>query len=310
MRVLPVPTIASMTASVSASMTASMTASLIASTLLLSLAGCAAPRPQAAAPLTPSVAVTPRFEVPSVRERMLFLAQQEWAVFGQPDVRENGDGSSELSFPDGAAATHELQGPMLTRVMMYWYAVSRLPVVGHDGELRPWSAAFVAWLARAAGLTPEQFPSTVLHWDYIERFTVPRDDDRFATRDPSRYAPRVGDLVCNHRAGASPAPPEAPSAGSPSPEAPSSGSPSSGPPSSGPPPAGSLSTQVPADPPPLRRGPYHCDLVVGVSQSAVEAIGGNVHDVVARVRLPVDADGLLQPHPTRRWAAVLEQRAP
>jgi hypothetical protein len=214
---------------------------------------------------------------------MLFLAQQEWAVFGRPDVRENGDGSFDLSFPDGAAATHELQGPMLTRVMMYWYAVSRLPVVGHDGELRPWSAAFVAWLARAAGLAPEQFPSTVLHWDYIERFIVPRDDDRFATRDPARYAPRVGDLVCNHRAGP-------PLAGTPSVETPSA--------------------QAPAQPAPLRRGAYHCDLVVGVSDSAVEAIGGNVHDVVARVRLPVDADGLLLPHPTRRWAAVLEQRAP
>jgi hypothetical protein len=294
MRALPVP----------------MLASLIASTLLLSLAGCAAPRPQAAPPLTPSAAVTPRFAVPSVRERMLFLAQQEWAVFGRPDVRENGDGSSQLSFPDGAAATYELQGPMLTRVMMYWYAVSRLPVVGHDGELRPWSAAFVAWLARAAGLTPDQFPATVLHWDYIERFIVPRDDDRFATRDPSRYAPRVGDLVCNHRDGASPPSPGSPSTGSPSPEAPSAGSPSPEAPSAGSLPAGSPLTPAPAEPAPLRRGPYHCDLVVGVSQSAVEAIGGNVHDVVARIRLPVDADGLLQPHPTRRWAAVLEQRAP
>lgn len=243
---------------------------LALSLLLLAVAGCAAP---GRAPLTPSPDIAPNFAVPDVRSRMVHLALQEWALFGRPVVIDAGTADPVLNFDDGAA-THEVQGPMLARVLMYWYGVTRLPIVGDQGELRPWSAAFIAWLARSAGLTPAEFPSTVLHWDYIERFLAPGDRDRFAARDPARYAPRVGDLVCNARNSAS-APGFAETA------------------------AGFAR---------LRHGPYHCDLVVAVRAGEVEAIGGNVGDVVALTRLAVDERGLLAPHARRRWAAVLEQR--
>ena len=114
-------------------------------------AGCATP-PAGPPPLTPSAAITPNFLVPGVRDRMVFLARQEWALFGQGVVVGDAGGTARIEFP--AAATHETQPAMLSRVLMYWYAVTRSPIVGDQGELQPWSAAFVAWLARGAGVTP------------------------------------------------------------------------------------------------------------------------------------------------------------
>jgi hypothetical protein len=58
----------------------------------------------------------------------------------------------------------------------------------------------------------------------------------------------------------------------------------------------------------LRRGPYHCDLVVAETPGGIEVIGGNVADTVSLVRLPVDSRGLLLPRPESHWAAVLESR--
>jgi hypothetical protein len=246
--------------------------------VLALLAGCAGLRPEPP-PLTASAAVAPAFPVPSASERAVSLARQEWALFGSPVVHVGDDGAY-LEFADPDNPTHELQAPMLARVLMYWYAVSRLPIVGNNGELRPWSGAFVSWLMRSAGLTSAEFPPTVLHWDYIERFLQPRDGDRFATRDPAGYAPRVGDLVCNAR-GDRTAPPD-----------------------------GAVVAASIAGFAQLRRGLFHCELVVAAAAGAIETIGGNVGDTVALTRVPVDPQGLLLPHPLRRWAAVLESRSP
>jgi len=231
---------------------------------LLALTGCVTQPPaETPPPLTSRVGVEPNFAVPDATARMVYLAQQEWQLFGQPVATRGADGSVNLAFP--ASATHEVQAPMLTRVLLYWYAVTRQPIVGEQGELRPWSAAFVAWVARGAGYTRDQFPPTILHWDYIEAALAGRS--AFVTRDPLAYAPRVGDLVCAPRG-------------------------------------------FRADFTSLRRGPYHCDLVVAVRPEEVDAIGGNVGDVVALSPLPVDARGLLLPLPDRPWAVVLTPRVP
>jgi hypothetical protein len=231
--------------------------------LLLVLAGCATrPPAETPPPLTALPDVAPNFDVPSATARMVYLAQQEWQLFGRPVATRSAAGGVDLAFEHGA--THEVQPPMLSRVLMYWYAVTRQPIVGAEGELRPWSAAFVAWLARGAGYTRDAFPDTVLHWDYIEA-ALNGGRAAFAARDPAGYAPRVGDLVCNARG-----------------------------------------TAVTFET--LRRGPYHCDLVVAASAASVEVIGGNVGDVVALSPLPVDADGRLLPLPDRPWAVVLTPR--
>jgi hypothetical protein len=231
---------------------------------LVLLAGCATrPPAETPPPLTSRAGVAPNFAVPDATARMVYLAQQEWQLFGQPVAMRGGDGSVTVNFPN--AATHEVQPPMLARVLLYWYAVTRQPIVGDQGELRPWSAAFIAWIARGAGYTREQFPPTVLHWDYIEAALA--GGSAFAARDPLAYAPRVGDLACAPRG-------------------------------------------FRADYATLRRGPYHCDLVVAARPEAVDAIGGNVGDVVALSPFPVDARGLLLPLPDRSWAVVLTPRTP
>ncbi len=251
---------------------------LAAAGLAASLAGCASappPRtPDRPPPLTAS-SVPPAFPVPGACERMVHLARQEWTLFGSPEVLAQPDGAARVAFADAAAPTHELHAPMLSRVLVYWYGVSRSPIVGTQGELRPWSAAFVSWLARGAGYTADEFPQTVLHWDYIERFMRPRPGDAFETRDPLRHAPRAGDLVCNAReatvdAGARQ--------------------------------AGVLPFAS------LRRGAYHCDLVVAVQPGEAQAIGGNVSDVVALTRLRIAEDGRLLPDPKRPWAAIVARR--
>lgn len=245
---------------------------LFACILATLVAACAAPGP---APLTPSPEISPNFAVPGARERMIYLALQEWTLFGRPVVTYDADGEGTVHFEEDAIATHEVQPPILSRVLMYWYSVTRLPIIGRQGELRPWSAAFISWLARGAGLAPSQFPETVLHWDYIERFLDPKEDDKFAARDPASYAPRVGDLVCVARSSLA---------------------------------APGFAERVNGFAQ-LERGPYHCDLVVAEKPEEIEAIGGNVSDTVSLVRLPVDARGLLQPRPHASWAAVLQNRA-
>jgi Uncharacterized protein conserved in bacteria (DUF2272) len=230
-------------------------------------AGCTtATRPLDPPPLTPRASVVPNFVVPSMRSRMVFLAQQEWELFGRGVVVREEDGTAQVAFP--ANATHEAQPAMLSRVLMYWYAVSRSPIVGDQGELEPWSAAFISWLARSAGVAPDEFPPTVLHWDYIERFLRAGDGARFIARDPLLYAPRIGDLVCVSRSAAV------------------------------------------TDFASLRRGPYHCDIVVAADVGAVEVVGGNVGDAVALARFGVDGRGLLLPRGDRHWVTVIEQRSP
>jgi hypothetical protein len=227
-------------------------------------AGCTTTRPPGPPPLTPSASVAPNFDIPGARARMVFLAQQEWELFGRGVVVRDANGAARIAFE--GSATHEAQPAMLSRVLMYWYAVTRSPIVGYQGELEPWSAAFISWLARSAILTPEEFPATVFHWDYIERFLAGGGGARFVARDPRAYAPRVGDLVCVSRSDAV------------------------------------------TDFASLRRGPYHCDLVVSVSPDGIEVVGGNVGDTVALDRFPVDGRGLLLARGDRPWVVVIEQR--
>lgn len=243
---------------------ASTTLSVLALTAAL-IAGCATRAPEGPPPLTTLPDVAPNFVVPSPRDRMIYLATQEWSLFGSGLVAYDGGGEPQVAF--AGATAHEVQPAMLSRVLMYWYGVSRAPIVGAQGELRPWSAAFITWLARSAGFTREQFPDTVLHWDYIERFLSGGGNSTFVALDPDRQPPRTGDLVCNAR--------------------------------------GMTVTFAT-----LRRGHYHCELVVAAKPGAVETIGGNVGDVVALSRFPVDMLGRLLPLPDRPWVAVLQYRGP
>lgn len=235
---------------------------------LLLAAGCAVKPTERAPRLTPSDDILPNFIVPDARARMVFLARQEWMLFGQPVVIDNGV-ETFLEFPPGVEATHEVQGPMLSRVLTYWYAVSAQPIVGLQGELRPWSAAFISWLAQSAGLTRDDFPPTVLHWDYIAH-ALNGDSRHFVARDARDYAPQTGDLLCAPR--------------------------------------GEAFVAEVRGFDDLRRGAYHCDLVVERRSDELDAIGGNVSDAVSLTRVALDAEGRAVRTAARPWVVVLEQR--
>jgi hypothetical protein len=71
----------------------------------------------------------------------------------------------------------------------------------------PWSAAFVSWLAREAGLGPDEFVFSEAHADYAGAAWQARADEAQGRANPSalracdlaRTPPRVGDLVCHAR---------------------------------------------------------------------------------------------------------------
>lgn len=233
---------------------------------LLALAGCAASTPP---PLFPQAGIQPAFPIPSPRERMVYLAQQEWALFGRPVVDFQASPPT-LVYPTGSAPSHESQPPFFSRVLLYWYAVSSLPMLGYNGELRPWSAAFISWLARGAGIAPQDLPSSVLHWDYIAHSLAAQPGARFIAHDAKAYAPGIGDLLCAPR--------------------------------------GEDFIKEISDFAHLRRGPYHCDLVVARRGQELEVIGGNVLDVVALTRVALDAQGHPLPTPDRPWRVVIAQQ--
>lgn len=128
----------------------------------------------------------------------------------------------------------------------------------------PWSAAFVSWLARQAGLGPADFVFSEAHADYAGAAWQARADEAqgranpFALRacDLARTPPRVGDLVCHARSDDA-----------------------------------SFSTfeaigRILATRPTGGRAlPMHCDVVVAVDAKGFDAVGGNVLQSVTMRRL-------------------------
>lgn len=213
--------------------------------------------------------MSPAFTIPSVRERMIYLARQEWNLFGRPILDYSGC-EPELVFPKDSATTHESQAPYFSRVILYWFNATHLPLLNYEGEVRPWSAAFIVWLARSAGVQEKDLPSTVLHWDYIDHAMSAGKNARFIARDARFFSPNPGDLLCAPRSEA-------------------------------------FTRQVQSFKE-LRRGPYHCDLVVTKKNDAVEVIGGNVLDAVSMTNVSLDGKGIVQPTAHRPWLIVLEHR--
>jgi hypothetical protein len=219
--------------------------------------------------ITPGPDIKPAFAIPTIRERMIYLARQEWMLFGQP-VADYTRQPPVLTYPSGTTISHETQAPFFSRVFLYWYTVSSLPMVGYEGEMRPWSGAFIVWLARSAGVPENDLPSTVLHWDYIEHTLSVDKKARFIARNAKFYSPKPGDLLC--------APREA-----------------------------GFMHEVNAFTR-LRRGPYHCDIVVDRRPYELDLIGGNVLDAVSLTHAELDAHGYVLPNAERPWQVVIEQR--
>ena len=200
-------------------------------------------------------------ELPSVRSRIVFLAEQEWRIFGEQVVTYYKDSEPRIE-----AGHAENEPPFLSRVLAYWQANTEVSIVDEYGRIRPWSAAFISWVLRQAGVRDDQFRFSVLHWDYIEAALDMHDSSGFRARDAALTAPRPGDLLCAPRDGTA-----------------------------------ALVERF-AD---LQRGSYHCDIVVSASPQALDVIGGNVGDSVSRSRVELDVFGRVVKTPARPWVVVL-----
>jgi hypothetical protein len=254
---------------------------LSALAMLLLPAACAAPVPPPEPPLP---------YPPAARERMLRIAVAEWRDWGSQVV----DAGATPRPPSAQAETRPENFP---RVLAYWRAVEddegavatnrplyRAALAGRpEGRTlwqQPfWSAAFVSYVMRSAGVDRAEFPPAPAHATYVDamianatRFpaTAP-----FLPYGPAERAPQPGDMVCADRGGNSPI---------------------------------THWRQRAADAGKYR--PMHCDIVVRTAPGVVEAIGGNVLDAVTLSRFPADAAGYLLPRGPGApvWFAVFENR--
>ncbi len=218
---------------------------------------------------------------PAARERMLRIALAEWEDWGR---RERASWAAPSS---PARAPAEADPANFPRVLAYWRALdddrgavarnrpfyvaalsgNAAPASGGGGLWRDpaWSAAFVSFVLRGAGVDRREFPPDAAHGGYVDALV--RDAERFPAlapfvpREPGGYAPRPGDLVCADR---------------------------------GPDPIAHWRERA-ADRGRFR--PMHCDIVVEAGPGSVLAVGGNLGDAVVRTRFPVDGSGYLLPPP-------------
>lgn len=246
--------------------------------LLLALAACAAPGP----PLPKE----PPLPYPAeLRERLVALAEREWRAFGQGVTDQTGPERVELkpALPqEDPQVFHLVQG--------YWNAVREerpewddyvreqraLRRRGSDRNWQPvpWSAAFISYLMRSAGVDRADFPWTAAHSTYLDYAIL--SDRRwgraalYAPLDLEDHAPRPGDLVCADRTR---------------------------------PPTRRL-TSVAARMEEL--GVFramHCDLVVERRPGRLDLIGGNLSNSVRMVYLPLDSQGYVRRPPAESTSA-------
>jgi len=210
----------------------------------LLLAGCAA------APQIETITGKP---IPDdqVKQTILTLVLTEWADFGKQRVYQE-DGV-EVIKPVGIWED-DRKGSAL--VAKYWqFLDSDSKLTGYDCQ-EPWSAAFVSWVMRRAGVDPRQFVKSAAHRDYLRPIVAHEDDPAFKLKPhhPADYAPRPGDLICRGRGKDH-----------------------------------DLTDyhDLPYD------AELHCDIVVSNANGKLESIGGNVRQSVSMSERPVDADGKL-----------------
>lgn len=251
-----------------------------ASLIALALAGCAGhttshpplnttSQSQTNAPLKPTLPESPALS--PLKQTILSLAHKEWDYFGRQTVFL--DGESE-SIPNVGMWEDDAE-VYAVRVNWYWRAVDKPRLTGNDCH-QPWSAAFVSWIMREAGVPDDQFPPSDSHWGYLTRLMAVADSDPGAAFWPhpvGDYQPRPGDLICATRGNGDT------------------------------PPSGQSPRLVL-----LEHRKLHCDIVVGREGDTLALIGGNVRNSVSKTILKLDKDGYMQPTKRRPWFMVMENR--
>lgn len=195
----------------------------------------------------------------TTRERVVAIATQEWELFGRQTIDIDGKLSHQ-----GAQENDE---GYWQRVGDYWHQGVHLDLDGRDRD-EAWSAAFMSWVMRSAGLGP-RFYYSEWHAHYIHRsIRARRDGDQtfaFWGYRLSERAPQVGDLVGYAR-------------------------------------------QDDIDYDHQRQVyKSHTDVVVAVRPGQIDVIGGNVSDSVTKKTLRTDAEGKLI-DTNHRWFVVMAAR--
>ena len=248
---------------------ASRPARLLLAAGLFLLSACAGRPPSTA---VPAEREWPPISYPaSMRARIVEIAEREWRDFG----------GTEIDFSTGTAnevytGLRETDPRIFPNILAYWNAVrgrwagyireekSRYQAGQPAWTAEAWSAVFVSYVMRTAGIDGDDFPWDAGHRNYIDalierqaRYGVAA---AFQPYDLEQYAPRRGDLICADRSR----------------------------------PADARITTVADRAAEIgsSRG-MHCDIVTVVEAGRVGAIGGNVADSVSRSWFPTDGYGRL-----------------
>lgn len=192
-------------------------------------------------------------------DRVLQLARGEWDYFGRQTIGKDG----KVSHP----GKKETDDPQWRRVGTYWRNGVHLPWTGKDTD-EAWSAAFISWVMREAGLA-HRFVYSEWHAHYINKsIEARRDGDTefaFWGYRLDERAPQVGDMVCYVR-----------------------------------------QDDVNFDERP-ETYKSHADIVVAVRPGEIDVIGGNVQDSVTLKTLATDETGKVT-DTNQKWFCVMENR--
>ncbi len=244
---------------------------LIALTLILAGCGSSAKKQQPANTVETVVPKSNPYQIPvdSLKYKIIEILKDEWVFFGQQKVviEENEESIPHVGSWEDDDFAHSEQ------VNRYWRSVGMSRLSGKDCK-EPWSAAFISWVMREAGVSNYLFPSAPSHRDYLSHImTVGRDNPEaaFIPHTIQEYKPKPGDLICANRG------------------------------------AGYFGEVVEELPMSLN-AKLHCDIVVEVEGKTLHAIGGNVRNSVSKSILTLSQDGYLQLTQHRPWFLIIENR--
>lgn len=206
-------------------------------------------------------------------DQILRTAEAEWDFFGKQTVVID---DSHESMP--LVGKWEDDGETYAnRVNVYWRSVGKPRLDGYDCK-QPWSAAFISWVMQTAGLSDSEFPSSDAHWNYIRYFAGNHQAaSAFTPHKINDYSPRPGDLICATRGN-----------------------------------SGFIPVYDAMDTGSVLMGhtKLHCDIVMDVRGSQIDALGGNVRNSVSKSTISTGSNGRLKPSERRPWFVVLENRLP
>ncbi len=212
----------------------------------------------------------------TLRQAIQTIAVGEWRAFGSSviDYRRVEPSLTRVALLENDPAVFDRLVRYWSLLGPYWAPFVEEQTAWRDAgrtdlwEREPWSAAFISYVLRTAGVERGDFQFSASHWRYIDYAlaTEKQLGERalYQPLDADAVVPDLGDLICGDRSGA-----EKPRLTRIADRAAEFG---------------------------IKRK-LHCDLVVGRTKDAVLAIGGNVSDTVALCYYPTRPDGRLVTDP-------------